>query len=59
MQIAIDVGYSHVKAVSPDRRAIIPSVVAPHRNLSLADLSRNGTGYTVEPDAQKRVYFDT
>lgn len=46
--IAIDVGYSHTKAVSPDGRVIIPSVVAPHRELSLAELSRNGCGHVVE-----------
>jgi len=48
MQIAIDVGYSCVKAVTQDRRAIIPSVVAPYRELILADLSRNGIGHMVE-----------
>ncbi|MEW6226575.1 MAG: ParM/StbA family protein [Bacillota bacterium] len=47
MQIAIDVGYSHTKAVSPDRRAILPSIVAPYRELPLADLSRNGAGHVV------------
>lgn len=46
--IAIDVGYSHTKAVSPDGRVIIPSVVAPHRELSLAELSRNGCGHVTE-----------
>ncbi|RKO65729.1 ParM/StbA family protein [Desulfofundulus salinus] len=45
--IAIDVGYSHTKAVSPDRRVLIPSVVAPYRELPLADLSRNGSGHVV------------
>ncbi|MBM7854926.1 plasmid segregation protein ParM [Desulfohalotomaculum tongense] len=45
--IAIDVGYSHVKAVSPDHRIIIPSVVAPYRELTLADMSE-GVGHTVE-----------
>lgn len=47
MQIAIDVGYSHTKAVSLNGRAIIPSVVAPFRELPLADLSLNGTGHVV------------
>lgn len=47
MQIAIDVGYSRTKAVSPNGRAIIPSVVAPFRELPLADLSLNGTGHIV------------
>ncbi|NPV73330.1 MAG: ParM/StbA family protein [Pelotomaculum sp.] len=48
MQIAIDVGYSCVKAVTQDGRVIIPSVVSSHRELILADLSRNGTGHIVE-----------
>lgn len=47
MQIAIDVGYSHTKAVSSDRRAILPSIIAPFRELPLADLSRNGVGHIV------------
>jgi plasmid segregation protein ParM len=47
VQIAIDVGYSHTKAVSPEGRVIIPSVAAPFRELPLADLSRNGTGHVV------------
>lgn len=47
MQIAIDVGYSHTKAVSPDRRAVIPSIAAQYRELSLSDLSRNGVGHIV------------
>ncbi|NHM26987.1 ParM/StbA family protein [Desulfofundulus sp. TPOSR] len=46
--IAIDVGYSHTKAVSPDRRVLIPSVVAPYSELPLAELSRNGSGHVVE-----------
>ncbi len=46
--IAIDVGYSHVKAVTPTNRLIIPSVVSPYKDLPLADLSKNGTGYVVE-----------
>lgn len=45
--IAIDVGYSHVKAVTPDRRVIIPSVVAPYRELTLSDMTEN-VGYVVE-----------
>lgn len=44
MQIAIDVGYSCVKAVTPERRTMIPSVVSSYRDLVLADLSKNGTG---------------
>ncbi|MCF8010883.1 MAG: ParM/StbA family protein [Clostridiales bacterium] len=48
MQMAIDVGYSHVKAANSDDRLIIPSVVSPYRELPLADLSNNGVGYTVE-----------
>lgn len=47
LQIAIDVGYSHTKAVNNGRRVLIPSVVAPYRELPLADLSRNGTGHIV------------
>ncbi len=47
MQIAIDVGYSHTKAVSLDCRAVTPSIIAPFRELPLADLSRNGTGHIV------------
>lgn len=47
MQIAIDVGYSHTKAVSPDRRVVIPSVIAPYRELPLADLFKNGVGHIV------------
>jgi plasmid segregation protein ParM len=47
VQIAIDVGYSHTKAISPEHRAIIPSIIAPYRELPLADLSRNGTGHVV------------
>jgi len=45
--IAIDVGYSHTKAVSPDSRVIIPSITAPYRELPLADLSKNGLGHAV------------
>ncbi len=45
--VAIDVGYSHVKAVTPDRRVIIPSVVAPYRELSLSDMTED-VGYAVE-----------
>lgn len=47
MQIAIDVGYSHTKAVSHNGRVIIPSITAPYRELPLADLSRNGVGHVV------------
>lgn len=60
MQIAIDVGYSHVKAVTPKNRIIIPSVVAPYRDLALADLSQNGTGHITEirkVDGSKTRYF--
>lgn len=47
--LAVDVGYSHVKAVSAaGKRALIPSVVSPARDLALADLSRNGVGHQVE-----------
>lgn len=48
MELAIDVGYSHVKAISTEKRVIIPSIVAPYRNLSLADLSGKGIGHMVE-----------
>ncbi|MBO8128925.1 MAG: ParM/StbA family protein [Peptococcaceae bacterium] len=47
MQIAIDVGYSHTKAVTTDKRVLIPSVVAPYRELALADLRGNDTGHIV------------
>jgi plasmid segregation protein ParM len=43
--MAIDVGYSATKAVSVSGRVLIPSVVAPFRELPLADLSGNGSGY--------------
>jgi plasmid segregation protein ParM len=47
--LSVDVGYSHVKAVSTSgKRALFPSVVAPARELTLADLSRNGIGHRVE-----------
>lgn len=47
--IAIDIGYSHVKAAhKAGKRAIFPSVVAPARELALADLSKNGIGHQVE-----------
>lgn len=49
MILAIDVGYSCVKAVSATgKRVLFPSVVSPARDLALADLSRNGVGYQVE-----------
>lgn len=44
--IAIDVGYSHVKAVSQEGRIVIPSVVAPARELSLTEFAQK-TGYAV------------
>lgn len=44
--IAIDVGYSHVKAVSNEGRIVIPSVVAPARELSLSEFAQK-TGYAV------------
>lgn len=45
--IAIDVGYSHVKAVTSEgKRISIPSVTSPYRDL--LDFSLNGTGHTVE-----------
>jgi plasmid segregation protein ParM len=47
MHLAVDVGYSHVKAAGPSGRVLIPSVVAPYRELPLADLSRNETGHVV------------
>jgi plasmid segregation protein ParM len=47
--IAIDVGYSTVKAASASgKRVLFPSVVSPARDLALADLSKNGTGHQVE-----------
>lgn len=59
MQIAIDVGYSHTKAVNNEQKVLIPSVVAPYRELVMADLSKNG-GYTIEirwVDGTKVKYF--
>lgn len=44
--IAIDVGYSHVKAVSQEGRIVVPSVVAPARELSLSEFAQK-TGYAV------------
>lgn len=46
--LAVDVGYSHVKAVSAGKRVLFPSVVSPARDLALADLSKNGIGHQVE-----------
>jgi plasmid segregation protein ParM len=60
MSIAIDIGYSHVKSISGGKRVIIPSVVAPFRELSLVDLSESGSGYVVEicrVDGTTRKYF--
>ncbi|MGQ9498757.1 MAG: ParM/StbA family protein [Desulfotomaculales bacterium] len=61
MLIAVDVGYSHVKAISEEgRRALLPSVVAPYRELVLADLSRDGVGHVVEikrPSGEVTKYF--
>ncbi|MEW6696432.1 MAG: ParM/StbA family protein [Bacillota bacterium] len=57
--IAIDVGYSHVKAVSHEGRVVIPSVVAPARELSLSDFAQK-TGYAVSikrPDSPLQKYF--
>lgn len=57
--IAIDVGYSHVKAVSHEGRIVIPSVVAPARELSLSDFAQK-TGYMVsikKPDGPLQKYF--
>lgn len=49
MKIAIDVGYSNVKPISESgAKVLIPSVVAPHRELPLAELAKNGIGYSVE-----------
>lgn len=49
MRIAIDVGYSGVKALSDTgEKYFCPSVVAPYRELPLAELARNGIGYAVE-----------
>lgn len=60
MHVAIDIGYSHTKAVSIDRRMLIPSVVAPYQELPLADLSKNGYGHVVEirrPDGTTTRHF--
>lgn len=57
--IAIDVGYSHVKAVSQEGRIVIPSVVAPARELSLSEFAQK-TGYAVtiqQPENQPKKYF--
>lgn len=57
--IAIDLGYSHVKAVSEDGRVLLPSVVSPPRELLLADLGKN-IGYQVEIrriNGQSQQYF--
>lgn len=49
MKIAIDVGYSSNKALSDTgERFYSPSVVAPYRELPLAELARNGVGYALE-----------
>lgn len=60
MPIAMDIGYSHVKSLTSSKRVIIPSVVAPFRELSLIDLSENGSGHVVEirrVDGTARKYF--
>lgn len=44
--LAIDVGYSHVKAVTKDSKVIIPSIVSPARDLPIQDLIEN-TGYSI------------
>ncbi|MEW5762195.1 MAG: ParM/StbA family protein [Bacillota bacterium] len=44
--MAIDLGYGYLKGVNDQgERVLFPSVVAPARDLLLADLSRNSTGY--------------
>jgi len=60
MKIAIDVGYSHTKAVNSEHKILIPSVAAPYRDLVLADLSKNGTGHVIKissVDGTKVQYF--
>ena len=60
MQIGIDVGYSYTKAVTPERRLLTPSVVAPYRELALADLAQSGVGHSVEirkADGEFNKYF--
>ncbi|MEW5899819.1 MAG: ParM/StbA family protein, partial [Bacillota bacterium] len=46
--ISIDLGYGYTKGVSEKKKVIFPSVVAPARDLVLADLSQNGIGHQVE-----------
>ncbi|MBE3585376.1 MAG: ParM/StbA family protein [Thermoanaerobacter sp.] len=47
--LAIDVGYSCVKAVSASgKRVLFPSVVSPARDLALADLFKDSMGHRVE-----------
>lgn len=49
IKLSIDVGYSCVKAISENgRKVIMPSIIAPFRELPLYELSKNGTGYVVE-----------
>lgn len=43
---AIDVGYSQTKAVSLDHKIMLPSVVAPYRELPMGDLLKN-SGHVV------------
>ena len=45
--ISIDVGYSTTKAVTAAGRALLPSVVAPYRDMPLGDLAKNGCGHIV------------
>lgn len=57
--IAVDVGYSHVKAVSNEGRIVIPSVVAPARELTLSEFAQK-TGYSVtiqKTSGELRKYF--
>jgi len=56
--IAIDVGYSHVKAITEEGRIIIPSVVAPARELPLAEFAQK-TGYsvTIQKNSGIQKYF--
>ncbi|AEG58969.1 ParM/StbA family protein [Desulforamulus ruminis] len=58
--LAIDVGYSHVKAVSTESRILIPSIVSPYQEMVLADLSSTDTGHLVKVkkvDGTTIIYF--
>lgn len=49
IKLSVDIGYRGVKAISANnKRVLVPSIVAPFRELPLYDLSRNGTGYVVD-----------